>query len=129
MAYRVDGEVLELSLDESVIQVRFDHAVTVVTDSLLLRLATAFVLEPEGGSPIEVVPEHLNDPTVVIKLVSLFRQPVQTVSYDLDGNLTMRVDGARLVASPHPDYEAWTVSGDSGVHVVCNPGGGVTEFG
>lgn len=48
---------------------------------------------------------------------------------DADGTLQLHFAGGAAITVPsHPDYEAWQVSQDDGLLLVCKPGGGVAHW-
>lgn len=59
-------------------------------------------------------------------LFALLHRPIISATVGETGRLDLAIDGgAYLVVEPDQQYEAWTLSADNGLLVVCLPGGGV----
>jgi hypothetical protein len=89
-----------------------------------LRLQTPFTLI-EGDRRLLLEPEHT---ATLGPVVTLFGRNVSSAETLDDGCLSLRLHDALLHITPHPEYEAWTLTGDDGLLVVCGPGGAVTTW-
>jgi hypothetical protein len=90
-----------------------------------VRIETPFTLRIDGLDR-EIEPGRDGDAPAVTQLsgqiVSLAR---------VDGSGGLRIEfagGARLLAEPDSDFEAWTVTGPGGLKVVCGPGGEISVW-
>ena len=107
----------------SVTRVCFDYALTIFTSSdYELRIETKSTIKVADKGPTSFEPE---DPAAVAsKLLSLVGMEVSEAMAIETGLLMLRFDmNAELLAEPHVEYEAWSLSGPGGERVVCMPGG------
>ena len=111
---------------QRVTRVCFDHTVTLLTEGgYELRLETPFSLTLADGSTL-VDPQ---DTSTVAGVLSLLHATIKAAEYDSSGRLAIAlVEGVQVVASAHPSYEAWVITGPAGEGIVCLPGGGVSEW-
>jgi hypothetical protein len=105
----------------------FDYAVTLSTDSgFEIRVETPFVLRDGSGGEVRINPEAPGD--LAPRVLQLLHQLVDLV-VRTTGELVMSFEGDHVITvSPDPRFEAWTLVGPKGQRVVCNPGGGTSEW-
>ena len=85
-----------------------------------LRVEAPFTLRVDGLDR-EIEPGRDIDAPAVRQLSG---QVVSLARADDSGGLRIEfVGGARLLAMPDSNFEAWTVAGPGGLKVVCGPGG------
>jgi hypothetical protein len=84
-----------------------------------LRDATGVVHQLQPGGP----------PILLAAALGLVQQDVAKLEVREGGllRLTFR-DGSELVVEPDDQFEAWNISTDQGVRVVCPPGGGLATW-
>lgn len=113
-----------------VVQLRFDYAVTIVTDAdLRIRIQGPFRFTDPQGATLLIDPEDLRGKGHADRLLEMFNHAIDDVTFTTDGTLTISVgDGHRIVAGPCRDYESWTMSGPGTALVVCTLGGGVAVW-
>jgi hypothetical protein len=123
MAQVIEGRDSSLPLEGALLtRLCFDRQLHVDFDEVDVRLlvTTPFMLVGNNANH-RIDPEDSRD---LHHLLQLLRQRV--VQAVIRADATLRVEltsGYALVVSPDPDYEAWEVSGRSGLRVVCMPGG------
>jgi hypothetical protein len=85
-----------------------------------VRVETPFILRIDGLE-LEIEPGRDSDAPAVTQLSGHI---VSLAAADEAGGLRIEfVGGARLLAGPDSNFEAWTVAGPGGLKVVCGPGG------
>jgi uncharacterized protein DUF6188 len=85
-----------------------------------MRVEVPFTLRIDGLDRI-IEPGRDADAPAVAQLSG---QVVSLARADDSGGLRIEfVGGARLLATPDNNFEAWTVAGPGGLKVVCGPGG------
>jgi hypothetical protein len=106
---------------QAVVGVDFGYSVAVrFGGGYEVRVETPFTLRIDGVDRT-IEPGRDGDAPAVAQLSG---QVVSLARADDSGGL--RIDfagGARLLAVPDSNYEAWTVAGPGGLKVVCGPGG------
>lgn len=113
-----------------VVQLRFDYAVTIVTDAdLQIRIQGPFHFIGGHGATLLIDPEDVRGKGYADLLLELFDRAIDDITHTSDGTLTISFgDGHRIVAGPGQDYESWTISGPGTALVVCTVGGGVAVW-
>ncbi|MGB8939686.1 MAG: DUF6188 family protein [Streptomyces sp.] len=108
-------------------QLRIDHTLTLrlgpdawITIETPAHLKRAGETLPSTASPTHIDPGTQNvGPALALFGASL----VSALAFD-DGRLVLDfAGGARLLAGPDPDYEAWNVGDAEGLKIVSLPGG------
>jgi uncharacterized protein DUF6188 len=85
-----------------------------------VRVETPFSLRIDGLDS-EIEPGRDSDAPAVSQLSG---RTVSLAAADQSGGLRIDfIGGARLLAEPDSNFEAWTVAGPDGLKVVCGPGG------
>jgi Family of unknown function (DUF6188) len=85
-----------------------------------VRVEVPFTLQIDGIDR-EIEPGRDADAPAVAQLSG---QVVSLARADDSGSLRIDfVGGAKLLAMPDSNFEAWTVAGPNGLKVVCGPGG------
>lgn len=99
----------------------------VLADGTVVQIESPAALTVPGTDKVVVDPSDDSEPSL---LASLTGTVVMRIDVDeSDGRLTVELtDGSRLVVASDPDFEAWTLRLADGTTVVCQPGGGVTQF-
>jgi hypothetical protein len=91
-------------------------------EDLALTLASPFVFTDAEGSKLALDPEQ--DQSRLGPVFSMFMQTIESVSLGARGALSVVFEsGARLDIEPHPQFEAWEVSGRSIGRWICVEGG------
>lgn len=86
-----------------------------------LVIEVPFLLRDAAGEWHELDP---GTSTTVAPAVELFMTTITELAVGDTGSLTLDFDsGARLVVTPHPQYEAWSLSGHGVPDVLVGPGG------
>jgi hypothetical protein len=116
-------------------QVSFDWAVSLLLSgtgdfSFLVRLGSKFMLDSGNGTQLVVTPpaspEHPEEPIAVL---GLWRSAVRAIRATHVGDLTIEfADGRTLAAPSSADYEAWEISGPSGLLLVTSFPTGACPF-
>lgn len=106
---------------QSVVGIEFGYTVAVqFSGGYEVRVEVPFTLRINGVDR-EIEPGRDADAPTVAQLSV---QAVSLARADDSGGLRLEfTGGARLVATPDSNFEAWTVAGPDGFKVVCNPGG------
>jgi len=92
-----------------------------------LTIEQAFNVAVAGSGMAEITPAA--DPASVCPALALLDRVVQDATAFKDGRLDVRFsDGSTLTVDPHPQFEAWNLTSDSGVRMVALPGGGVASW-
>lgn len=115
---------------QSVERVSFDYAVTLLTDGgAEIRIETAFSLRAPSGESVVVDPSQPGRGTELV--ISILHNMITGVTVEEQvGSLVLDLmNGARLEVAPTESYEAWTFTGDHGLRIVAQPGGGVSMWG
>jgi len=116
---------------QSVERVSFDYAVTLLTDDgAEIRIETVFSLRAPSGESVVVDPSQPGRGAELM-MASILHNMITGVAVDEEvGSLVLDLmNGARLEVAPSESYEAWTFTGDHGLRVVAQPGGGVSTWG
>ena len=117
-----------LALDRDVVQVQFDHAVTLVIEgSLAIRVECPFVYF-DGIAERPAIP---GDAESVAALVGLHGTQVRKASIAADVLLVEMSGGRWLRVAPDDDFEAYSVTWDGPgdrLLIVCIPGGGLADW-
>lgn len=114
---------------DTVTQIRFDFAVTIVTDRSLLRIGTDFEFADQDGVQ-RIDPESARP--FAGRILGALHRGVESCRYSEDGSIRLRLaGGVRISVDPSPEFEAWNLSvgGDSPGLVVSTIGGGVAVWG
>ncbi|HEU4324794.1 MAG TPA: DUF6188 family protein [Roseiflexaceae bacterium] len=113
-------EINRFSIDEAI-----NIQLTGEQRSADLRIEQVFLLT-EGTTQHAMVPGRFDN---LGQLFALLHKPITAATVSDEGRLELEIDRAvRLVVEPDQKYEAWTLSADSGLLVVCLPGGGVAVW-
>lgn len=95
------------------------------SERTIITIEQEFSLEI-NGKEYKLTPEK---PTTLCPIFDLFRRTVKSALAFKDGRLEVEfVEGGKLRVQPHPDYEAWGITGTRGLCVVCTPGGGLAVW-
>lgn len=115
---------------QSVERVSFDYAVTVMTDGgAEIRIETAFTVRAPSGESVLVDPERPGKGAELITAI-LHDMITGAAAEDEIGSLVLDLmNGSRLEVAPSESYEAWAFTGDHGLRVVAQPGGGISTWG
>lgn len=112
--------------DQSVTQVRFDYAVTLLTDDgTQLRVESRFALrESASGDSLFVDPERAGP--YASKIVALLGKRIVESVIEPGGSIEIEFEGGiNLRVEPDAHYEAWDLNVGDGSKAVCLPGGGL----
>ncbi len=115
MDLKIEGHAL--------VRVCFDYALTLLVDpNTQLRLQANVELSDIDGTSVAFQPGGADVPAH--RLVGLLHKEI-TKAWSSDGGvLTLQFAcGAKLAATPDPDYEAWEILASDGFRVICMPGG------
>lgn len=95
---------------------------------LTITLGSAFAIRVDGADDVILDPET-DYPRDLAPVLDLLHAPVNRVEALVDGQLVVRRGEDRtLRVHPHPQYEAWGVTGPDGLRLVCMPGGTVAVW-
>lgn len=121
------GDSWILPLDGALLQgIRSDQAVVLDVSNagqrFEIRIEQQFQLRDPSGTVSWV--EAQGDSTALDEAIEPFRTHILGGIAHKDGALELRLsEGVEIWVAPDPDYEAWTVAGDSGLKIVALPGG------
>lgn len=121
------GSVVDI-IGDTVTQIRFDYAVTIVTDRSLLRIQTDFEFADEEGTRI-IDPEGSRP--FATRILGALHRPVESCTYAEAGSIAVGLAGGLMITvNPSPDFEAWnfSISGDRPRQLVSMIGGGVAVW-
>jgi len=106
---------------QAVLSIDFGYTVAVqFAGGYEVRVEVPFTLQIDGLER-EIEPGRDADAPAVARLLG---QVVSLARADDSGGLRIEfAGGARVVATPDSNFEAWTVAGPGGLKVVCGPGG------
>jgi hypothetical protein len=105
--------------------IQVDFRLTFIADVLHLVCETGFTIE-DGEHSDWVDPTDL---ATILPAIKLFNRRLESVLIYKNGMLRLHLeDGARLRVLPHESYEAWNLSGEGGLMMVCMPGGEVAVW-
>ncbi|WP_143174208.1 DUF6188 family protein [Streptoalloteichus hindustanus] len=112
-------------------ELRFDWAVTLVisgtTGTYEVRLEREVRLGARHGEVRTIDPE--GEPASLAPLLGLLRAEVEEIRVFSDGRLRLAFPGGTVLeVRPDNDFEAWTLTGTSGLLFVAVPGGGVAVW-
>ncbi|MEZ0095741.1 DUF6188 family protein [Streptacidiphilus sp. EB129] len=104
-------------------RISFDYALTLLVDpDTQFRLQANVKLSDTDGTSVTFHPGGADVPAD--RLVRLLHKDIAKAWSSDDGVLTIQFAcGAKLMATPDPDYEAWEIVADDGLRVICMPGG------
>jgi hypothetical protein len=89
-----------------------------------IGLETSFVLREPDGEDRRLEPGG-KQRSLLAPALELFTATVTEALVTPEGTLCVEFDDGRaLRADPHPDYEAWSITGPGGAKTICMPGGG-----
>jgi hypothetical protein len=61
-------------------------------------------------------------------LIPSLLSPLREVEVTEEGRLRLALGEATITVEPHPDFEAWQARSQTGLLVVCTPGGGTANW-
>ncbi|WP_420121774.1 DUF6188 family protein [Nakamurella sp.] len=115
-------------IGDTVTQIRFDHAVTIVTDHSLLRIQTGFQFA-DGAGKLVIDPECARQ--FANRILGALHRTVESCNYSKVGTMSVGLaGGAAITVKPSARYEAWnfSISGDRPRLLVSKVGGGVAVW-
>lgn len=117
--------------DMQVIQVRISYQLTLLLDSGATvdieqeALLTRGSAHGPHSTPVSLVPERQD----VAAALDLFGVKILSSVAFKSGHLRLVFDsGHHLSVAPHPQFEAWSVTGPGTLCVVCQPAGGLAVW-
>jgi len=121
------AELIDANLaGDTVIQIRFDYAVTIVTERSELRIQTEFELADEDGT-------HRIDPEsstpYANRILTALHQIVDSCEYTESGGIQMVFAGGMAITiDSDREFEAWNLAIREDRLVVSKVGGGIAAW-
>src|SRR5690242_6725668 len=111
---------------DTVTQIRFDYAVTMVTERSELRIQTEFELVDQDGT-------HRIDPEdsgpFATRILATLHRLVESCEYTEAGSIQLIIAGGLAIAvSPDPEFEAWNLAIKRDRLLVSKVGGGIAAW-